>query len=136
MSDWWSRKLGSEQQSSSTPPVRTPAPRRYTPPVDQPGYKQQVAYDAENDYVTTKAQHQRSESTCPECGSGNYIKVGTASGMNGSFAVQRCYDCGYPAIQTTSGISGKGDPGASSHKAEQVQSGGYNPTTIVGRVDG
>ena len=136
MSDWWSKKLGGEQTKSSTPPTRTPAPQRYVPPQDQPGYKQQIAYDAENDYVTSKAQHQKFEATCPECGSENYIKVGTQTGEHGSFAVQRCYDCGYPAVQSTSGLNGAVDKSSPSQKAEQVPSAGYNPGIIVGRVDG
>jgi hypothetical protein len=49
---------------------------------------------------------------------------------------QRCFDCGYPVVQSGTGVGvvgGKTD--GTVHKATQVASGGYHPTQIIGRVE-
>lgn len=45
----------------------------------------------------------------------------------------RCYDCGHPVTQSGSGV-GSTRSNEPAKKAVQVESGGYSPTTIVGRV--
>jgi ribosomal protein L37AE/L43A len=127
MSDWWGRKLGVEPQPSSTPPVRTPAPAPYRPST-VPGYRQQVQYNAEQDVVTTKAQHVQNAHSCPGCGSGNYMK-------NPGSNYYRCFDCGYPITQSTSGLGGSHDASTPIQAAQQVSGSGYNPGQIVGRID-
>jgi hypothetical protein len=51
----------------------------------------------------------------------------------------RCYDCGYPLVQSGSGM-GKGITGGPSSSgpatpARQIASGGWNPTTIIGKIE-
>lgn len=49
---------------------------------------------------------------------------------------KRCFDCGYPIQQSGSGVGGTGgQTDGTVRKATQVQSGGYHPTTIVGKVE-
>jgi hypothetical protein len=67
---------------------------------------------------------------CPECSSNNYMAV--------SNAAPRCYDCGYPIVQSGSGL-GKGITGGPqaagpAQPAVQVATGGWNPTTIIGKL--
>jgi len=52
-------------------------------------------------------------------------------------SLKRCFDCGYPVVQSTSGVGGTGGGSTDGtvHKATQVETGGYSPTTIVGRVE-
>lgn len=132
MSDWWAKKLGGQQTQGSTPPTRTPAPRQFD--VHDMGQRQQVTYDAENDYVTTKATASRGASECPSCGSGNYVKVGTSTSQRGQFNVMRCYDCGYP-VPGQSGADPTGAAEGPVGRAEQVHGiNNYQPGTIVGKA--
>jgi hypothetical protein len=65
---------------------------------------------------------------CPSCGSANYMAPqGTQ--------MKRCLECGYPVVQSGSGVSAVGATDGSVKAAKQVQSGGYNPGTIVGKVE-
>jgi predicted RNA-binding Zn-ribbon protein involved in translation (DUF1610 family) len=94
-----------------------------------------VQYDAQQDVLTAKAQAaatRQAANHCPECGSGDYVKVGTGMNERGSFDVMRCYACGWPLMQTGSGASTS--RGATSTPAQQPASGGFNPTTIVDRI--
>jgi hypothetical protein len=49
--------------------------------------------------------------------------------------MKRCLECGYPVVQSGSGVSAVGATDGSVKAAKQVQSGGYNPGTIVGKVE-
>jgi len=132
VNDWWARKLGAEQPQGSTPPTSRPQPTQFN--VHQMGARQQVSYDAENDYVTTKATASKGASMCPSCGSGNYVKVGTQTNQRGQFDVRRCYDCGYP-VPGQSGADPTGAADGPSGRAEQVHGvSNYQPGTIVGKV--
>jgi hypothetical protein len=68
-----------------------------------------------------------SSNSCPGCGSGNYMSP------PGSQAQMRCFDCGYPQVQSGTGVGATTTDGTVK-KATQVKGGGYSPTTIVGRV--
>lgn len=128
---FWEKRVG-QQTQGSTPPVRTPAPRQFD--VHQMGDRQQVAYDAENDYVTTKATASKSASVCPQCASGNYVKVGSSTSQRGQFDVMRCYDCGYP-VSSQSGADPTGAAEGPVGKAQQVHgTHNYQPGTIVGKA--
>ncbi|MFE9412363.1 hypothetical protein ACFYN0_26745 [Streptomyces sp. NPDC006704] len=73
-----------------------------------------------------KAQSARDNSRCPNCGSGNYMAPqGTQN--------HRCYDCGYPRLQSTSGMIASSSDGPARPARAQTQS---SPTlnTIIGRV--
>lgn len=116
-SDWWTRKL-SEAPVAPSPHSTYPAtqPR----PVVIP--QQQQAPVQSEEYRPQGAQHLRGAHVCPDCGSGNYMEQHGGK--------PRCFDCGYPVIQSTSGLIA--DPGTPTQAAEQVPTT-YNPT-IEGRL--
>lgn len=119
MSDWWARKLNAPQQPQQPQP-------RATVPLQQP----------QPQYQATQPQYPPSESIrmsprCPGCGGSNYM------GAEGTRP--RCYDCGYPIQQSGSGVgAGIVTPTVKSdgptQAAKQVDSGGWNPTTIIGKL--
>ena len=118
--DWFARKLNAQPTQPQAPAPRyvAPQPATYAQP-QQPQYppSQQTTPQAER---------------CPGCGSGNY-------GGATPEARKRCYDCGYPIQQSGSGV-GKGVVGNGGQAsgpatpAVQVQTGGWNPTTIIGHI--
>lgn len=121
-SNWWANKLGQPQQTTRQemplPPSQKPmAP---APPPSSPAYQQQGA----------RPTASASASRCPGCGSGNY---GSIEGTKA-----RCYDCGYPIVQSGSGmgkgISGGPQASGPAQPAVQVATGGWNPTTIIGKL--
>jgi hypothetical protein len=120
VSDWWARKLaGAQTTSRQLPPV---APRPVVIP--QEAYPDPRSYQPEDtSRAVSKAQHTRGASYCPDCGSGNYMRP-PGGGRT------RCFDCGYPVVQSTSGLLA--DPGMKSQPAQQVQTT-YNPT-IEGHI--
>jgi len=127
--DWWSKKLGSQTPNqTSLPPMAPPPGNQVQVPQYQQG--QQVAYDPNRDQMVSKAQSSRMNDLCPGCMSGNYF---APTGTN----MKRCYDCGYPIVQSGTGA---GMPGGSSGgptiPAKQPTSGNnFNPSTIVGRIE-
>ena len=66
--------------------------------------------------------------TCPACASGNYM---AAQGTS----LKRCLECGYPVVQSGSGMGSLGSTDGTVKAATQVPTGTYSPTTIIGRVD-
>ena len=115
-SNWWADRLGSAQRPSPTPPLTPPAPLPYNP-VPQPQMPPQEAQRL--------PQSAQTASRCPGCGSGNY-----GSSAMAPEAKARCYDCGYPVIQSGSGV-GKGvtqSGGGAPVPARQVQTGGFSWT--------
>ena len=124
-SNWWANKLGAPavpQQQPVQPQYQ--APQQYAPPAQQYAPPRPQAYPPQpQQYV---------DSSCPGCGSGNY-------GGATPEARKRCYDCGYPIQQSGSGVgkgivSGGGQASGPTQAAVQVQSGGWNPTTIIGHI--
>ena len=107
--NWWANKLGGQPSNTfQTPP---PAPR----PVQQP---------------TPPVENIRVSERCPGCGSQNYGGATPESR-------KRCYDCGYPIVQSGTGMRGvnTGQSAAGpAQPAKQVSTGGYNPTTIIGKI--
>lgn len=107
-SDWWSRKLNSEPTS----PARQPDPRMNPPARQSPSQRGGEYTPTGNELMDTLAQAalstggskklRENSGTCPECGSGNYF-VPAAEGMNRMKPAARCYDCGYPIVQSGSG---------------------------------
>jgi hypothetical protein len=125
--DWWTKKLsGNQAPRPTTPPTTPPSAVPYTIQRQQPNMP--VAYDAENDQVTTKAVSSRVSDVCPNCMSGNYFAPQGTQRM-------RCYDCGYPVVQSGSGAGmPSGSGGGDVQKAKQVGSSGFNPNIIVDRI--
>ena len=148
MSDWWAKKLGAGTPGKvgiTVPPRHPAAPAAPAPNVNvPPGYRlvpvessgpgQAPDHDPTfneivregAEYVTTKAKSVDT-SPCPECGGGNYFARGNAAA--------HCFDCGYPALQTGSGM---GIPGVKasggSQPARQIEGPGFQGHTIIGRV--
>lgn len=128
--DWWAQKLGggAPQRAPSTPPLGLPAPVPFNP-ANATSYRTPVAYDANTDQVTSKAQHFKNFSTCPSCGSGNYMKLHPAN-ANSPY---RCFDCGYPVEQSSSGLVGNSEGPAT--PAQQVSTANnFNPNVIIGHI--
>lgn len=119
--DWFARKMAGQPAPTqaprpSAPPVRPHQPS--TPPVAPPPPA----------VPSTKAQSARQEDFCPECQSGNYMK---AQGTN----ILRCFDCGYPIVQTTSGISGVKSEGPTRPARQPTGTqNNFNPGQIIGRI--
>lgn len=114
--NWWADKLGT-----------TPAPSVPTPPTTSTYAPQPVSTPPVEPSRTVRAQSSRETESCPNCFGGNY--------MSNVGARKRCYDCGYPLIQSGSGASSISSGAAATPAKQRGQEGGYNPTIIVGRVD-
>jgi hypothetical protein len=120
-SDWWARKMNTPVQPAPLMPqvpLAQPQPATYVQS-QQPQYppSQQMTPQAER---------------CPGCGSGNYGGATPESR-------KRCYDCGYPLQQSGSGmgtgiVSQGGTASGPAQPSRQVQTGGYNPQGIIGRL--
>ena len=122
--DWWSKKLSNPGNTSSVPPVSPaqPVPYRYAPSQNTP-----VSYDSQADQTVTKAQSARQVDRCPGCNSGNYMAPqGTT--------LKRCYDCGYPLVQSGTGAGIPTDGGPARPAKQPAVGSGFNPQTIVERL--
>lgn len=126
---WWANKMGNGgQQRPSTPPVAPPPPRF---PVAVPQSKAPsvpIAYDSVNDQTVTKAQSQALHDRCPECGSDNFFSATRES-------TTRCFDCGYPLVQSGSGISSVKTEGPVRAARQVSTANNFNPQQIVGRIE-
>jgi hypothetical protein len=118
MSNWYAKRLGGQQHPSGPPPQRpappTPQPQQQQP---EPHYQRPTPSSLQTDH-------------CPSCASANYMAPpGTE--------MKRCFDCGYPLVQSGTGVGtvGTGQTDGTVHRATQVEGGGYNPKQIVGRVE-
>ena len=128
--DWFARKLGAQPAAPSQPsqPVNlpptavSPRPATYAQP-EMPSYP-------------PSQQMTPQSPLCPECRSANYAVAAKQITQNGQVESWRCYDCGYPLIQAGSQHGGATSAGASgpAQKSRQVSTGGWNPTTIIGRI--
>jgi len=127
MSDWWSRKLGNGPAKPSVPPTSPPSQVPYQPyPQTQ---NPQVQYDPQQDQTTVnRAVSARTNDRCPNCNSGNYM---APQGTNRL----RCYDCGYPIMQSGSGSGLPSEASGPATPAKQVSQGqGFQPNVIVDRI--
>jgi len=126
-SNWWANKLGGVSNPTPTPATTPPTGNVYRATPGAPNT--QVSYDHNQDQLVTKAQSAKASDLCPACYSGNYMSSPGGGRM-------RCYDCGYPIVQQGSGLSGTGTGTGTVIASKQVgQNGGFNPTTIVGRLE-
>ncbi len=126
-SSWWDKKLGGGGSLPGTPATAPLPGNVYRAPAQTPNV--QVAYDPNQDQLISKAVSSRDNERCPNCVSNNYMApTGTTR--------KRCYDCGYPIVQAGSGAGSTGSSGGAPTAAKQPnQGGGFNPTTIVGRIE-
>ena len=105
----------------------TPAPRQDTStvPMQQPAYQQPQMPQAQQPQMPPVQVNR-----CPGCGSSNYGGATPESR-------KRCYDCGYPIQQSGTGV-GKGisvPMEGPTQASIQVPTGGWNPTTIIGKLE-
>lgn len=115
-SDWWSRRMGGGQA-----PARSLSPgERQAPPVQPQQFAPQQP--------ASRPRPMREEGFCPSCGSGNFMAP------NGG--PHRCFDCNFvPGLNTQNSTTGLSAPsGTPTQSAVQVDSPGYQPTTIIGRA--
>jgi ribosomal protein S27AE len=127
MSDWWNRKLGAgSPRESSVPPTQLPGRTPYHP-YPQPSHPQ-IAYDPSADQTTVRAMSSRSLDRCPQCLSGNYMAPPGGGRM-------RCYECGYPIVQSGSGAGLPSEAtGPVTPARQNDQGGGFQPNVIVDRI--
>lgn len=120
-SNWWANKMGAPQSPSPSPlpPVSPPQPTPYNPPPmpQQPASMPPSAMTA---------------SRCPSCGSGNYGSADPA-------VKARCYDCGYPVVQSGSGLGtgvqgGQAASGPATPARQINTANNYNPQGIIGHI--
>lgn len=121
--NWWANKLG---QAQPQPRQEMPLPASQVPMARAP----QPA-PAQSTYLPSTG----ATSNCPSCRSKNYMKVGSQVTQSGAVDAWRCYDCGYPKVQSGTGIGGVSAPSAGpTQAAVQVPTGGWNPQTIIGHI--
>jgi hypothetical protein len=124
--NWWADKLGTPAPSgrpSPTPPSTPNMPGPYNP-VPQPQMPPQQAQRPPQSALASR---------CPGCGSGNY-----GSSALAPEAKARCYDCGYPIIQSGSGL-GTGVQGAAASgpaipARQSTTANNFNPQGIIGHI--
>ena len=123
-SNWWANKMGAPAPtpgSYPTPPLQPPLPTPYNPAPQQPPAVEQPRLP----------QSAVNASRCPNCASGNY-------GSSTPESKARCYDCGYPVVQSGSG-SGTGisqQGGGAPTPARQISTANnFNPQGIIGRLE-
>lgn len=135
MSSFWLNRLGNNRPPAPAPPLTAhtrpwwdttpppappPAPGHQAPhPMTPPAQPQE--------YRPHQAQSARVAENCPGCFSGNYMPTGPST--------KKCFDCGYPVVQSTTGIGVSSSGGENVQPARQISTANnFNPGTIVGRV--
>lgn len=119
--DWWAKQLGAQ-------PVPAQQPRQDIPmPASQQPMTRYAPTPMQSE--VTKAQSASQTIPCPECGGGNYMTPRQDIAL-------RCYDCGYPMMQSGSrygaltGAKVEGDvksaTGNSSTSGFNMMPDGYN----------
>jgi hypothetical protein len=119
--DWWAKKLGQQPAPTQTRPSNMPAmPPSQQPMAPMPSFQPQQ---------TTRAQSANQTSSCPDCGSANYMSVASAA--------PRCFDCGYPLEQSGSrygSLAGAHVEGATKSSQGNDPTSNWNPQGIIGRI--
>lgn len=101
----------------------------------QAGYVSAI-YRTQDVPGNTKAKSAHSTERCPECDSVNYGQVGSQTGPQGQVKALRCFDCGFPVVQSASGNSmpSTNQPGQAVQASRQTGGGGFHGDVIVGRL--
>ena len=132
---WWQAGQGIQVQQQPQV-VQQPQPQ-----VQQPQPQVQQAPDGkvpievllqQEEYTTTKAQSAKDGEPCPDCGSVRYMRSSQQPN-----SLKQCFDCGFNPrfLHSTHGASGIGQKDLPVHTARgQIDSPGWNPQTIIGRV--
>jgi len=120
--DWWARKLGSEPQPRDGYDPRVPNVR-YVPEGNVT--RLPMEYDNAEDTRGRQAPSTNHSSRCPGCNSGNYFSAPEAGSQR-----MRCYDCGYPLLQSGSGGGMPSSSSGPATPAKQVSNGSGFSWTI------
>ena len=72
-------------------------------------------------FLQQKLASTKGMGNCPSCSSANYSQV-NAGDPRARFPVMRCFDCGYPVVQSTSGMTAttKGAPRAARQPSQMT----------------
>lgn len=125
--DWWANKLA---QQGTQPQQGRPVNNIPMPPSQQPLQAMPSFQPATQ--TTRQLPSSSQTSTCPDCGSGNYMSPSDT-------IAKRCLDCGYPVQQSGSrfgGLAGAHVEGAAKPAAGNDATNNWNPQGIIGRIDG
>jgi hypothetical protein len=106
MNDFWAKALGNPAGNTATG-VTTHHTHPQPAQTWTPGLP--PAYSPPVPQTNSKAASSFSTARCPECASGNY--------KTGGNTMSRCYDCGYNPRQVST-------------------TNNYQPSTVIGRIDG
>lgn len=118
MSNFWNKHLG-----APVPAYQPPVPTyQQSAPQHQPQYDQPAP-------PPRQATHARNSEMCPECGGGNYFAIPAEPR-----AGKRCYECGYPKLHSTSGLTIKSEGKASPARQTVANKQGGFSMTVVGRL--
>lgn len=124
--DWWANRLAQQQPQvpQGRPSNIPPMPPSQQPMAPMPTFQPQAP-------SASRAQSSQQTSTCPECGSANFMAVANAA--------PRCYDCGYPISQSGSrygSLTGANVEGTAKASMGNNPTSNWNPQGIIGRIDG
>ena len=122
--NWWANKLGQQ-------PAQQPRPADMPMPPSQQPMTPYIPPQPQANPNVSKAQSARQTQLCPDCGSNNYMSVVNAA--------PRCYDCGYPLLQSGSkygSLTGAKIEGSTKSARGNDATNNFNPQQIVGRIDG
>jgi hypothetical protein len=127
-SNFWARQVA-KNQPKAPPPSNTRGPWWHTETVPHPPEPEPESSIKPGEVIIDRRKFQsqvQDIGECPSCGSSNYFKV--------TGSKPRCYECGYPVMQSTSGMSATSD-GSPPRQARQVSKGSnYHPQEIIGRL--
>lgn len=146
MSDFWTKKLQANTPPAAPPRQTVPSQPWWMPasvprqePVEQliepQPYEDGEISPERAAKLSRLAPSSQQTGMCPACNSGNYITISNTQ-VAGK-GTSRCYDCGYPIIQSSSGdtLPSTGGEGKPARAAKQLAPAGYHPDMIVGRVE-
>jgi hypothetical protein len=114
--NWWAKQLGAQPQAPQQRPVNNPMPPSQQPMTPYVAPQQQTPSAA-------KAQSATQSNPCPECGGGNYMSPQPNIAL-------RCYDCGYPVMQSGSrygALTGAKVEGGVKSAIGNSSTSGFNP---------
>jgi hypothetical protein len=129
--DWWSKKLNPQPNQ-----IGRPDPTPMMPPSQQPMAPMPTFQPNQQQVPTIQIPSASQTSTCPDCGSGNYMSPSREVAL-------RCYDCGYPIQQSGSrygSLTGAHVEGAAKQAVGNDITNNWNPITsadqAIGRIGG
>lgn len=122
MSNFWSKHLGSSAPAPAYQPPAPPYPQGPPPQYPQQPHEQAPA-------APRQAMHARDAAMCPSCDGSNYFAAPTEPR-----AGKRCYECGYPKVQSTSGLMGSSEGKATPARQTAANKAGGFSMSVVGRI--